>query len=561
MGLYFLVRPRVFVVLLLLFDEVSPLHMLVEELGVDSAHVDRVSQLLHLHSLLIVLLVGRDLLLQLRIKMILHVTLPIKQCLRHLVVFLGPEVRLARRRVLISVVHFAHAVHFHLLQHDFANRLLLLLPLDIDRHVETVVFFFESLQLFLIFDLTLLGPHELHFEALSGIPEHGVGILDISRCRSQNGRLVLLRVEGRLLDEFIRQRLLLLVLEADLVRSDLIGEHVRAGLQLEHVLIGSCFMQIFRFFIKLALDLVFVGARDRGRCLRCLDRTSLFKLVDELSTPFFSRALLGSLHIVTMSVREVIEPVLLIVTSLQVLEHFLLSHSLFDILAMFSLHRGFFLLFDLTKLCDLILVFLVIDALLFDLVKALFGGSLSLCLRLLHVLLHEGASVFARAPIKEKCALSLTHFLREEVIEGHLWQEFILLERLENFLLLHGHVLRATLLHKITSGPRELTVNLVVVDLALVESKAELASVGLEALALVPLLHGAVFATVARDLAADIRVGSHYRSRVAHLREASLVDTNGGVERLRATIRRSRAARPLMVDFSDRTRSHLASSA
>ena len=74
------------------------------------------------------------------------------------------------------------------------------------------------------------------------------------------------------------------------------------------------------------------------------------------------------------------------------------------------------------------------------------------------------------------------------------------------------------------------------IDLALIESEAELACIWLENLVLVPLLHHAIVAAVARDLSTYIRVGSHHTCCVAHLGETALVDSYRRVERLGALV-------------------------
>ena len=59
---------------------------------------------------------------------------------------------------------------------------------------------------------------------------------------------------------------------------------------------------------------------------------------------------------------------------------------------------------------------------------------------------------------------------------------------------------------------------------------------GLESFALVPLLEHSVFATVAGNFAADVRVGRHDRGVVAQSAEATSAKLGGGVETRRALV-------------------------
>ena len=155
--------------------------------------------------------------------MILHLAFPVKQHLCDMSVLLWPKVRLARCSDLVAIIDFAHFVHLHLLEHDLADGLLLLLALHIDGHVEAVVFLLEGFELLFIFNIPLLGPHQLHLEAFTCVSQNRVHILDLAGVGPQDLRLVLLGVERCILDELIHEVLLLLILEADLVGADLVS--------------------------------------------------------------------------------------------------------------------------------------------------------------------------------------------------------------------------------------------------------------------------------------------------------------------------------------------------
>ena len=61
---------------------------------VDSAHVDSVSQALHLELPLLSLVIFLDLLLQLRVQHVLGLPLPVHQVLHHFMVFLGAKMNI-----------------------------------------------------------------------------------------------------------------------------------------------------------------------------------------------------------------------------------------------------------------------------------------------------------------------------------------------------------------------------------------------------------------------------------------------------------------------------------
>ena len=86
-----------------------------------------------------------DLLLQFIAHQVLHLPLSIYYVLCHLLVFLWTEVRLCWLLDVFFVYLAAHLVHLHLFVQNLANRLLLLLPLNVCRHLEPIVLFFKCL--------------------------------------------------------------------------------------------------------------------------------------------------------------------------------------------------------------------------------------------------------------------------------------------------------------------------------------------------------------------------------------------------------------------------------
>ena len=204
-------------------------------------------------------------------------------------------------------------------------------------------------------------------------------------------------------------------------------------------------LKFFGFALKLVLDATLASASNRAISMHALDRPSLLKIVNQLSSPLLRCFFLGSLHIVTMSVRERIEAKLLVKVALQLLVLTLFFNTLLDILPVLGLLSQFLLLLDLSELLHLVLVALVVLPFLLNLVHSLLCCGLGFGLRLLHVLLHEGSRIFAGGPRIKHGTLSLAHLLRKVVVKGHLGQKFVLLQVLEHYLVFRRHLRGAAL--------------------------------------------------------------------------------------------------------------------
>ena len=204
-------------------------------------------------------------------------------------------------------------------------------------------------------------------------------------------------------------------------------------------------LKFFGFALKLVLDATLASASNRAISMHALDRPSLLKIVNQLSSPLLRCFFLGSLHIVTMSVRERIEAKLLVKVALQLLVLTLFFNALLDILPVLGLLSQFLLLLDLSELLHLVLVALVVLPFLLNLVHSLLCCGLGFGLRLLHVLLHEGSRIFAGGPRIKHGTLSLAHLLRKVVVKGHLGQKFVLLQVLEHYLVFRRHLRGAAL--------------------------------------------------------------------------------------------------------------------
>ena len=113
---------------------------------------------------------------------------------------------------------------------DFANGLLLLSSLDITLHLEFVILLLQGFQLLLIFDLSLLGSHQIGLKAFASILDHSVLICEVTRLWPVQHSFVLFGVEWSLLDKLIVQCLLLFVLEVDSIGFLLVCKHYRTGL-------------------------------------------------------------------------------------------------------------------------------------------------------------------------------------------------------------------------------------------------------------------------------------------------------------------------------------------
>jgi len=115
LGLDCLLGPCVFVVVLLLFLSFEFFHSFCLQFLIYSTHVDGVAKFLRLHAFLLVLSVVIDLVLQLWVKMILHLAFPVQHRLGHSPILLWSEVCFTRSFDFIPVIVFTHFVHLHLL--------------------------------------------------------------------------------------------------------------------------------------------------------------------------------------------------------------------------------------------------------------------------------------------------------------------------------------------------------------------------------------------------------------------------------------------------------------
>ena len=226
-------------------------------------------------------------------------------------------------------------------------------------------------------------------------------------------------IERGLLHEFVEQRFLLLILECDLIRLDLVTKNIRLSLQIKHVLILPRLCQGLSFTLELILCFNFLRAFTfRSSSVDC---PFLLELVDELGPPSLRRLFMRTLNIITMRVWEGVESICLVEVLLHILEHFLLSNTLLHIFTMLCLLGSFLFLFDVAELQFLLLVTGVLVPLFLNLCHTFIGSGLSLGLCLLHVLFHEIAGIFARAFVEEQGALAFPELLVHEVVERHLW--------------------------------------------------------------------------------------------------------------------------------------------
>ena len=169
----------------------------------------------------------------------------------------------------------------------------------------------------------------------------------------------------------------------------------------------------------------------------------ILELLHKLFPPLLRRILLGSLDIVTVRVREVIEAICFVVVSLELFIHASLFYALLDVLAMLLLHGSFLLNFNLVKLLDLVANSGIFQALLLEIVDFLLSLRLSSRLCLLHVLFHIVSGVLVGSLVEEEGAFASVHLPLEERLERHLRQEFVVFKRIHDFLLDLARVHRA----------------------------------------------------------------------------------------------------------------------
>ena len=102
---------------------------------------------------------------------------------------------------------------------------------------------------------------------------------------------------------------------------------------------------------------------------------------------------------------------------------------------MLLLHGSFLLNFNLVKLFDLVANAGIFQAFLLEIVDSLLSLRLSSRLSLLHVLFHIISGVLVGSLVEEEGALASVHLPLEERLKRHLWQEFVVFERINDLLL------------------------------------------------------------------------------------------------------------------------------
>jgi len=427
-----------------------------------------------------------DLLLEIMVEHILHFTLSIDDMLGNFLILFRTEMSLSRLLDILLVNFLSHLVHLDLLVQNLANRVLLLLTLDFAGHLEAIVLFFQGLELLLILYFFLARAHQIHLKSFASVPQHTVSIVYIILLRSRQDGLVLFRVERGLLNKPIVQRFLFVILELHIVFFCLVAEDERLSLQVEHALVLLGFSQSrclgVQFFFVWGLHeptghlvVIFVFLYRP----RWPDLALLLQFLTDILAPFKRGILLCLLHIVAMGIGEVIEAICLVVVVLQLLIHSFLSYALLDVLTVLLLHGGLLLNLNLVELVHLLLDAHVFKPFLLQVEYFLLGAGLCPRLSDLHVLLHILSRVLIGRLVEEECSLASIKFFLQEGLEGHLRQELIVFERLENFVLHLTRVERAVpspcLEGVIGIGHRELAVYLVGIDtkITLVERVAQ----------------------------------------------------------------------------------------
>ena len=220
---------------------------------IDSSHIDSVSKLFFLEFASLDVAVAIHLLMKLIVQQILHLPLPVYDLLRYLLVFFWAEVRLGGLLNVLLVYLLTHLVHLDLLVQDLPYSMLLLLSFHVTCHLETIVLLFKDFKLLFIFHFLLARAHQVHFESFTGVSEDAVGVIEIVLLWAGQNSLVLARIEGWFLNEPIVERLLLFVLELDLVCVGLVAEHERFCLQVKHVLVLFGLAQSVRLLVEFIL--------------------------------------------------------------------------------------------------------------------------------------------------------------------------------------------------------------------------------------------------------------------------------------------------------------------
>ena len=134
-----------FIYLHLLPAIIPLLKFLSKKFRIDGSHIDRICEFLFLHLAPLYIIAMIDLFLEFIAQQILHFSLSIDYVLRNLLVFFWTEMCLRRLLDVLFVYFTTHLVHLDLLMQNFANRMLLLLPLHIACHLESIVLLFECL--------------------------------------------------------------------------------------------------------------------------------------------------------------------------------------------------------------------------------------------------------------------------------------------------------------------------------------------------------------------------------------------------------------------------------
>ena len=187
------------------------------------------------------------------------------------------------------------------------------------------------------------------------------------------------------------------------------------------MLILFCFVESVCLLIQLVFRPVpsfNLFCSDRRGCSDC---TFLLKLSNKLLSPLLGHVLLGLLHVVAMSVGEVVEAESLVILPLHLVVHLLLCDTGLDVLTILFLKADFLLNLNVIELFNLVFDTLVFKALIFNVLHALLCLVQSVSLGLLNVLFHVLSSVLTRRFVREKSPLATLHLLLQELLKSDLW--------------------------------------------------------------------------------------------------------------------------------------------
>ena len=210
----------------LLHTELTVLSLLVVKLLINSAHVDSICELLLLNLAHLCLIVIVNLFLQLSVDQILHLTLTVDQLDRDFLILFRTEMSFSWLLDILLLNLLLKSIHLDLLVEDLTNSLLLLLAFHIGSHLETAIFLFKILKFSLVFDLSLLRSHKVHFKSFPGVANHTISVLHIIHRWSVKHSLMLLGPEWSILNELIEESFLLLILKFQLVLPYLVLKNV-----------------------------------------------------------------------------------------------------------------------------------------------------------------------------------------------------------------------------------------------------------------------------------------------------------------------------------------------